>query len=67
MELLHNQQGHQAVECILKLVCERFYWSTFLQDITNWVKNCKWCKTAKGPYIDPDPSQGSILLTIPWI
>ena len=25
MELLHNQQGDQAVECMLQLVCERFY------------------------------------------
>ena len=34
MELLHNQQGHQAVEHMLQLVCERFYWSTLLQDVT---------------------------------
>ena len=39
MELLHNEQGHQAVECMLQLVQERFYWSTLLQDVTNWVKN----------------------------
>ena len=41
MELLHNQQGHQAVEHLLQLVHERFYWSTLLQDVTRWVKNCK--------------------------
>ena len=56
MELLHNQQGHQAVERMLQLVCERFYWSTLLQDVTTWVKNCKQCQTAKGLYVDPDPS-----------
>ena len=61
MELLHNQQGHQAVEHMLQLVCEWFYWSTLLQDVTNWVKNCKQCQTAKGLYVDPDPSQGSII------
>ena len=49
MELLHNQQGHQAVEHTLQLVCERFYWNTLLQGVTNWVRNCKWCQTAKGP------------------
>ena len=65
MELLHNQQGHQAVECTLQLVHEWFYWSTLLQDITNWVKNCKWCQTAKGPYVDPDPPQGSIIANNP--
>ena len=46
-------------------VCERFYWSTLLQDVTNWVKNCKWCQTAKGPCVDPDPSQGSIIASNP--
>ena len=61
MKLLHNQQGHQAVECMLQLVCERFYWSTLLQDITNWVKNYKPGQTAKGPYVDPDLAQGSII------
>ena len=61
MELLHNQQVHQAVEHTLQLVHERFYWSTLLQDVTNCVKNCKWCQTAKGSHIDPDPSQGSVV------
>ena len=42
MELLHDQQGHHAVERTLQLVCERFYWSTLLHDVTSWVKNCKW-------------------------
>ena len=65
MELLHDQQGHQAVECTLQLVRERFYWSTLLQDVTRWVKNCKWCQTAKGPYVDPDPPQGSIVANNP--
>ena len=34
MKLLHNQQGHQAVEHMLQLVHERFYQSTLLQDVT---------------------------------
>ena len=38
MELLHDQQDHQAVVHTLKLVCERFYLSTLLQDVTRWVK-----------------------------
>ena len=38
IELLHNQQDHQAVEHTIQLVCERFYWSTLLQDVTSWVK-----------------------------
>ena len=65
MELLYNQQGLKAVECLLQLVCKRFYWSTLLQVITSWVKNCKCCQTAKGPYVDPDPAQGSIVANNP--
>ena len=52
MELLDNQQGHQAGEHTLQLVHGRFYWSTLLQDITSWVKNCKQCQTARDPYIE---------------
>ena len=65
MELLHDQQGHQAVEHTLQLVCETFYWNTLLHDITRRVKNCKQCQTAKGPYVDPDPAQGSIVANNP--
>ena len=53
------------MEHTLQLVCEGFYWSTLLQDITSWVKNCKQCQTAKGPYVDPDPTQGSIVANNP--
>ena len=28
-------------------------------------EKCKWCQTAKGPYVDPDPSLGSIIATNP--
>ena len=36
-----------------------------LLDITNWVKNCKQCQTLKGPHVDPDPLQGSIIVNNP--
>ena len=65
MELLHNQQGHQAVKHTIQLVCESFYLSTLLQDITSWVKYCKWCQSAKDQYVDPDPSQGSVIANNP--
>ena len=61
MELLHNKQGHQAVTLVLQLVWEQFNWSILLQDVTNWVKQCMWCQTGKGPYIDMNTSQGSII------
>ena len=36
-----------------------------LQDVTNWVKNCKWCQTAKGLYVELDLAQGSIIANNP--
>ena len=36
-----------------------------LHDITNLVKNSKRCQTAKGLYVDPDPSQGSSIANNP--
>ena len=36
-----------------------------LYDIQSWVKNCQHCKTAKGPYTDPEPPQGSIVANNP--
>ena len=40
-------------------------WKTLLQNIRNWVINFKWCQTAKGPYVDPDPLQGSVIANNP--
>ena len=36
-----------------------------LYDVQSWVKNCQHCKTAKGPYTDPEPPQGSIVANNP--
>ena len=41
------------------------YWSTLLQNVTNWVKQCRQCQAAKGSYIDPNPSQASIIVNNP--
>ena len=65
MVMLHNEYGHQGVECTVALVWERFYWGTMLYDVQSWVKNCQCCKTAKGPYTDPEPPQGSIVANNP--
>ena len=53
LTLLHDGQGHQALECTLALCQERFYWNTMFQDVTNYVKICLQCQRVKGDYIDP--------------
>ena len=41
----------------MTLVRERLFWSTMCQDVKDWVKTCKRCKQAKGPYNDPNVKQ----------
>ena len=36
-----------------------------LYDIQSLVKRCQHCKTAKGSYTDPEPTQGSIVVDNP--
>ena len=50
LKMLHDGQGHQGLERTLALCWERFYWNTMFQDVTNYVKTCPQCQTAKGDY-----------------
>ena len=65
LKLLHDGQGHQGLERTLALCWERFYWNTMFQDVTNYVKTCPWCQTAKGDYTDPKTKLGSIIANNP--
>ena len=47
LKLLHDGQGHQGLERTLALCWERFYWNAMFQDVTNYVKTCPQCQTAK--------------------
>ena len=49
----------------MAVVRERFFWSMMCQDINNWVKTCKRCKLAKGPYSDPNVKQGLLIGNCP--
>ena len=63
--MLHYENGHQGIKHAVALVQEGIYWATMLYDIQSLVKNCQHCKTAKGPYTDPEPPQGSIVANNP--
>ena len=65
LKLLHDGQGHQGLERTLALCWERFYWNTMFQDVTNYVKSCPQCQTAKGDYTDPKTKPGSIIANNP--
>ena len=65
LKLLHNGQGHQGLERTLALCQERFYWNTMFQDVSEYVKTCPRCQTAKGDYTDPKTKLGSIIANNP--
>ena len=65
LQLLHDEQGHQRTEHKMDLVRERFSWSMMCHNANNWVKTCKRCKQAKGPYNDPNVKQGSLIANHP--
>ena len=65
LNLLHDGQGHQGLECTLALCQERFYWNTMFQDVTNYVKNCPHCQTVKGDYVDPKAKLGTTIANNP--
>ena len=65
LKLLHDGQGHQGLERTLALCRERFYWNTMFQDVSEYVKTCPRCQTAKGNYTDPKTKPGSIIANNP--
>ena len=65
LNLLHDGQDHQGLERTLALCQERFYWNTMFQDVTNYVKTCPQCQTAKGDYTDPKTKPGTIIANNP--
>ena len=65
LNLLHDGQGHQGLECTLVLCWERFYWNTMFQDVTNYVKTCPQCQTVKGDYMDLKTKPGMIIANSP--
>ena len=65
LTLLHDGQGHQGLERTLALCWERFYWNTMFQDVSNYVKTCPNCQTAKGDYTDPKTKLGTIIANNP--
>ena len=65
LKLLHDGQDYQGLERTLALCWERFYWNTMFQDVTNYVKTCPCCQTAKGDYMDPKTKLGSLIANDP--
>ena len=65
LHMLHDDYGHQGLDCPLALIRARFYWSTMYQDIIDYVTNCHQCHVAKGNYTGPHTQQGFFVANNP--
>ena len=61
LSLLHDDKGHQGLQCMLDLLCQKVYWPTMFADAKHWLSNCQCCIVAKGHYTEPKILQGSLL------
>ena len=61
LPMLHDDYGHQGLDCTLVLVRERFYWSVMYQEVTEYVTNCHWCHVTKGHFKGPHTQQVSLV------
>ena len=61
----HDEMGHQGLERTLAILRERVYWPSMAADAANWVKGCRRCQIARGPYNEPDPQYGSLFASRP--
>ena len=65
LKSLHNNNGHQGLQRVLDLLCERVYWPTMFADADCWLAQCEWCLISKGDYNEPKTVQGSLVANQP--
>ena len=57
---LHNNMGHQGIDCTIDLLRERVYWPSIVKDVQNWITGCHRCQVARGDYTQPKPKIGDL-------
>ena len=50
LKSLHNDHGHQGLQCVTDLLCSRVYWPTMFADADHWLAQCERCLVSKGDY-----------------
>ena len=65
LKALHDDNGHQGLQRVLDLLCQKVYWPTIYVDTDRWLSNCQWCIVAKGDYSEPKTLQGSLVSNRP--
>ena len=57
---LHDNMGHQGMDCTIELLKERVYWPSMVKDAQKWVAECHRCQVAHGDYYPPKPKIGHL-------
>ena len=65
LKSLHDDNGHQGLQCVLDLLCQKVYWPTMYADADHWLSNCQQYIVAKGNYSEPKTLQGSLVSNWP--
>ena len=58
---LHDDNGHQGLQCMVELLHAKVYWQSMFADTDHWLSQCEQCHIAKGDYTKPKTQQGSLL------
>ena len=53
LQSLHDDNGHQGLQCMVELLCSKVYWPSMFTDTDCWVSQCERCHIAKGDYTEP--------------
>ena len=65
LKALHDDNGHQGLQHVLDLLCQKVYWPTMYVDANHWLSNCQQCIVVKGDYSEPKTLQGSLVSNRP--
>ena len=65
LKSLHDDNGHQGLQHVLDLLCQKVYWPTMYADANHWLSNCQQCIIVKGDYSEPKTLQGSLVSNWP--
>ena len=62
---LHDNNGHQGLQHVMNLLCEKVYWTSMFTNTDHWLSQCEQCLISKGDYTEPKTQQGSLVANQP--
>ena len=60
LQSLHDDNGHQGLQCVIELLCAKVYWPSMFADTDCWLAQCEQCHIAKADYTEPKTQQGTL-------